>query len=220
MKPDKKRLNAASRLWISESLPWAAWLVAEQLLLRARDIFFRWLFKAPGLHLGWGCILRGTKFIHFGRNVYAHGHLWLEAIVAHREQRFTPCVEIGDGVSFSEGVHISCVEKIVIGKNALLGSGVYISDHNHGLYNGPTQSHPEEAPVDRQLGGGGPVSIGDNVWIGDNVVIVGPISIGRGAILGANSFVREDVPNRTTVAGSPAKPVKRFDASTGQWERC
>jgi len=63
------------------------------------------------------------------------------------------------------------------------------------------------------------VVIGDDVWIGENAVIVGPLSIGRGSIIGANSVVRRDIPDRTIAAGAPAREIKRFDPSSGQWKR-
>jgi len=143
----------------------------------------------------------------------------MEAIAVYRTQRFRPKIEIGDEVSFSEGVHITCIDRISIGRGVLFGSRVYLSDHNHGIYKGPGQSHPEEQPSQRQLGGGGVVEIGDHVWIGDNVVIVGPITIGRGSIVGANSVVRTNVPEFTMVGGIPASVLKRFEPATGQWEK-
>jgi lipopolysaccharide O-acetyltransferase len=121
-------------------------------------------------------------------------------------------------VCFSEGVHITSIENITIGNNVLMGSRIYISDHNHGSYKGSKQSYPDEAPAQRILGGGGPVSIGDNVWIGDNTVIVGPASIGNGAVIGANSVVRGVVPPNSLVAGAPAKVLKVFNHHTGSWE--
>ncbi len=179
------------------------------------------LLNAPGLHLGPGCVVRGSKFIHFGRNVYVHGHLWMEAIATYRTQQFRPGIEIGDDVSFSEGVHITCIDRMSIGRGVLFGSRVrvYVSDHNHGIYKGPLQSHPQEPPTHRKLGEGGVVEIGDHVWIGDNAVIVGPITIGRGSIVGANSVVRADVPEFTMVGGIPARALKRFEQATGQWEK-
>jgi lipopolysaccharide O-acetyltransferase len=67
------------------------------------------------------------------------------------------------------------------------------------------------------LGGGGPVVIQHDVWIGDNVVIVGPVTIGAGAIIGANTVVRRDVEPATMVAGTPAKVIKSYDPAASRW---
>ena len=114
---------------------------------------------------------------------------------------------------------ISYLERIVIGSNVMMGSRIFISDHNHGTYRGEQQSSPDEPPLLRPLGGGGPVTIGDNVWIGDNSVILGPASIGHGAIIGANSLVRGTVLPNTIVAGTPAKLIKIFNPQTSAWEK-
>ena len=53
------------------------------------------------------------------------------------------------------------------------------------------------------------VSIGNDVWIGHGAVIMPGISIGNGAIVGANAVVTKDVPAYTIVAGAPAKPLRR-----------
>ena len=219
MKTKRNLTNSVDRLLLSETPLWAGWTALSTVLSKVKSNCFAWLLNAPGLRVGPGCVVRGSKFINFGRNVYVHGHLWMEAIAVYRTQRFSPRIEIGDDVSFSEGVHISCIERISIGRGVLFGSHVYVSDHNHGTYKGPAQSHPQEPPSRRQLGGGGTVEIGDHVWIGDNVVIVGPISIGRGSIVGANSVVRADVPEFTMVGGIPARAIKRFEQATSQWEK-
>ncbi|ESX28105.1 antibiotic acetyltransferase [Mesorhizobium sp. M1148] len=52
------------------------------------------------------------------------------------------------------------------------------------------------------------VGIGNDVWIGHGAVIMPEISIGNGAIIGANSVVTRDVPAYTIVAGVPAKPLR------------
>ena len=53
------------------------------------------------------------------------------------------------------------------------------------------------------------VSIGNDVWIGHGAVIMPGISIGNGAIVGANAVVTRDVPAYAIVAGVPAKPLRR-----------
>jgi acetyltransferase-like isoleucine patch superfamily enzyme len=177
------------------------------------------LFRAPGIDLGEGYKIKGSRHIRFGRKFSAGRYLWLEAVVQYRDQRFNPLIELGDGVSLSENVHVSCIEHIAIRHNVLIGSKVYISDHQHGNYRGLEQSQPSEPPAARRLGGGGPVEIGENVWIGENVVIVGPAIIGEGAVIGANSVVTRDVAPRTMVAGSPVKVLKRFNSETCSWDK-
>jgi putative colanic acid biosynthesis acetyltransferase WcaB len=55
--------------------------------------------------------------------------------------------------------------------------------------------------------------IGDGVDIGSNAVILGPISIGARAVIGAGSVVVKDVPEGATVAGNPARIIRGRDAS-------
>jgi len=55
----------------------------------------------------------------------------------------------------------------------------------------------------------------NDVWIGANVIILGGITIGNGAVVGAGSIVTKDVPDYAVVAGNPAKIIRmRFDAES------
>ena len=49
---------------------------------------------------------------------------------------------------------------------------------------------------------------GDNVDVGANAILIGPIHIGDGAVIGAGAVVVKDVPARTIVAGNPAKVIR------------
>jgi acetyltransferase-like isoleucine patch superfamily enzyme len=194
-------------------------LIADRLWSEMSSRIMAYLLEAPSLHLGPGCRVIGGRHISFGRGIYAERNLWLEAVTYYKSQRFHPTITLGDCVCFSDGVHISSIASITIGSQVLMGSRIYISDHNHGIYKGGTQSRPEQAPSDRILGGGGPVTVGDNVWIGDNAVIIGPATIGNGAIIGANSVVRGAVQSNSIVAGMPAKLIKLFNSETCTWEK-
>ncbi len=58
----------------------------------------------------------------------------------------------------------------------------------------------------------GNTSIGSDVWVGDNVVILPNVNIGNGVIIGAGSIVTKDIPDFAIVAGNPAKILKyRFN---------
>jgi lipopolysaccharide O-acetyltransferase len=172
---------------------------------------------APGLNLGSAFRVNGVKHIRFGSDVFARSNLWLEAVTRYQGRSFTPSIVIGDRVMFSDSVHVTAINRITIGDDVLFGSGVFVSDHNHGSYAGNEQSSPDEPPVTRALHSAGAVVIEANVWIGDNVNIVGPVTIGFGAVIAANSVVRNDVPARTIVAGAPARVIKSFDPQSGRW---
>ena len=56
--------------------------------------------------------------------------------------------------------------------------------------------------------GEGRPTIGDNVSLGANVTIIGPVHIGNNVIVGAGSIVVKDIPDNCVVAGNPAKVIK------------
>lgn len=215
----RHRIQTALRRFEEDPFPWAVFLLLTRLSHQVKSMVLSVLFQAPKLYLGPRCVVRGLRHMQIGANFSAHGTLWLEAVATYQNQQFAPRIVIGPHVSVSEGVHITCIERIEIKGHVLVGSRVYISDHNHGIYKGDIQSSAFESPALRGLGGGGPVLIGENVWIGDNAILVGPLVIADGTVIGANSIVRHNTDPGTMVAGSPAKAIKRFNIRLGTWER-
>lgn len=169
-------------------------------------------------YLGPGSMVIGTRLITVGEKISIGRYAWIDAVAQYREQTFSPEIRIGQRFYASERLHISSINRVEIGDDCLFGSCVYISDHNHGSYKGQEQSHPGQPPVERKLVSHGPVIIGSNVWIGDNVIIIGPVWIGDGVVIGANSVVTRNISSNLIVAGAPAKTIKQFNFSSGQWE--
>lgn len=122
----------------------------------------------------------------------------------------------GSKCQIGDNVHIVAHEKVVIGDNVLIASKVFISDTNHGLYNGDFQSQPDELPANRKLITN-PVIIGSNVWLGENVVILAGVEIGSGAIIGSNSVVTKNIPINVIVAGVPAIIIKQWNEENQKW---
>lgn len=126
---------------------------------------------------------------------------------------------IGKNCKIGDYVHIAAGEKVNIGDNCLAASKIFISDINHGDYSGTFEYSSPDIPPDKRKIFTKPVSIGNNVWIGENVCILWGVKIGDNCIIGANSVVNKDIPKNSIVAGSPAKILKRYNINTNKWEK-
>lgn len=124
---------------------------------------------------------------------------------------------IGKNCKLGDNVHIVVNKKVVIGDNCLMASKIFISDTNHGNYSGITIDSSPDVPPDERPLYMKCVSIGNNVWIGENVCILPGVSIGDGCIIGANSVVNRDIPDSCIVAGSPVRVIKGWDATLKMW---
>ncbi len=111
-------------------------------------------------------------------------------------------------------------DKLIIGKFCQIAAGVefMMNDANHQMNAVSTfpfytlEGWDMDAPAASEMPFKGNTVIGNDVWIGQNAVLLPGVTIGDGAIIGANSVVGSDVAPYTIVAGNPAKVIrKRFD---------
>lgn len=96
---------------------------------------------------------------------------------------------------------------VLDGNYVRIGDNVWIAP-NVGIY---AAGHPLD--VEDRIGGeeyAFPVTIGDNVWIGGGVTIIGGVTIGKNAVVSAGSVVIRDVPPDTLVAGNPARVIRKL----------
>lgn len=102
-----------------------------------------------------------------------------------------------------------------VGPNTLLdGSGAALSIGSHCNISAGVQIYTHDSSMRCVSMGAldlhaGPVSLGNGTYIGSQSIISPNVSVGSRCIVGANSFVNADVPDRTVVAGSPARPIGR-----------
>ncbi|MCO4822892.1 MAG: acetyltransferase [Flavobacteriaceae bacterium] len=109
----------------------------------------------------------------------------------------------GKNLSMGDFCHITSLEKVVIGDNVLIGSSVFISDHDHGSTN---LDDMKMIPSKRALITS-PVFIENNVWIGEKAIILKGVTLGENSIIAAGSVVTKNVPAYSVVAGVPAKVI-------------
>jgi serine O-acetyltransferase len=100
-----------------------------------------------------------------------------------------PAARIGDGLFIDHGMGVVIGETAEVGDNVTMYQGVTLG--GTGFATG--KRHP---------------TVEDNVTIGSGSKLLGPITIGHGAKIGANAVVIHDVPPNSTVVGNPGHPVR------------
>lgn len=145
--------------------------------------------------------VQGEQYMHIGNdNVFEKGL----QLTAREVDGSKPEIRIGDGCLFRPDCHITACNSIVIGNRLLTGTNVLITDNSHGRVDAASMHCP---PQERPIVSKGAVNIGDNVWLGNSVCVMPGVTIGDGAVVGANSVVTHDVPAYTAVAGCPAHVI-------------
>ena len=152
-------------------------------------------------------VLVGQKYITLGSNLYIGKDVVWEVYDNYKGQVFAPHLSFGDGCSFGDGGHITCINKIAIGNGVRMGRKVFITDNSHGNSDMTLLDTPANL---RPMSSKGPVVIDDNVWIGEMTCILPGVSIGKGSIIGSNSVVTKDIPAYSMAAGNPAVVIKNL----------
>ncbi|HEY1689264.1 MAG TPA: acyltransferase [Solirubrobacteraceae bacterium] len=196
------KLAQDARLWLAKwrfyernSLPWNRAAIHWQLM--RRGAFARWPLQGNALEA-----LREGRLTVGSGTLFEPG-VWLTAPGSAR-------ISIGEGVFLNLGVMIAAMELVEIGDHCMLANGCFISDANH-RYDDPEKPVPWQGFTSK-----GPTRIGENCWLGANVVVASGVSIGRRCVIGANSVVTSDLEPFTIAAGAPARPLRKIEYPDGQ----
>ncbi len=116
---------------------------------------------------------------------------------------FESKIIIGNNVSFN-GTSISCrTTSITIGNGTIIGPNVIIVDSDfHGLLPPENRENNLDYESDK------PVTIGSNVWIGMNTIILKGVNIGNNSVISAGTIVRNDIPSNCLFGGNPAIKIR------------
>ncbi|HLR35423.1 MAG TPA: serine O-acetyltransferase EpsC [Tissierellales bacterium] len=166
-------------------------IIEEAKNILEKDPAAKNLFEAIFCYPSLKAILRHR----LSHKLYKKKRYILSRIISQKARKKTgieihPGAEIGLNLFIDHGMGVVIGETAEVGNNVTMYHGVTLG----GIGGDPnTKRHP---------------TVEDNVIIGSGAKILGPITIGEGAKIGANAVVLEDVPPYTTVVGMPAKVVR------------
>ncbi|MFF0342196.1 acyltransferase [Kribbella sp. NPDC004875] len=134
---------------------------------------------------GHGRIVLG-KWVHLGDETRLRAH--------------EGTLRIGDKVVFARDVTVNCYLDVEIGASTLIADWTYICDFDH-------KTEDLDLPIKDQGLVKSPVRIGPDCWLATKVTVTRGADIGRGAVIGANSVARGNIPAYAVAAGVPAVVV-------------
>lgn len=110
-------------------------------------------------------------------------------------------IEVGENFYANFNCVILDVGKVTIGNNVMFAPNVSIYTAGHPI-------HPDSRNSGYEYGIA--VSIGDNVWVGGNVVINPDVHIGNNVVIGSGSVVTKDIPDNSIAVGNPCRVIRQI----------
>ncbi len=110
-------------------------------------------------------------------------------------------VEIGEGCFFNNYCSINAKVGIKIGENSIFGENVKLYDHNHIF-------KYEEELIKKQGFKSEKIEIGNNCWLGSNVVILKGVKVGNNSVVGAGEVVSRNIDSNTLLKNGSENNIK------------
>lgn len=213
-------LKHLQRHSLRDLVVYAAFVVRSELDRMFSSAVFNLKCRLVGVCSKPGAKVWGRVYLHrfpgseisIGSNVMITSSPYFYAFNIHPQSKirtFSPSakVVIGDNVGFNSISIMARSQMVSIGNDTMIGGNCQIMD---------TDAHPVWPPQSRGIYSGdeydAPVTIGSNVFIGLNVIILKGVTIGDNSVIAAGSVVHGNVPPNCLAAGVPAKVVKKFGA--------
>ena len=150
----------------------------------------------------------GVKAVFFHRiaNFFSVAKFDLIALIISQFSRFLTGIEIHPGAKIGKNLFIDHGMGVVIGETSDIGDNVTI--YHMATLGGiaPSINSNEQRNIKRHP------TIGDEVVIGSGAQVLGPVTVGRCAKIGANAVITKDVPEKAVMVGIPAKNVGLADS--------
>ena len=152
--------------------------------------------------------ISGSGDIVLGDGVYFDGKadIMFAAVLPER-----PRLEVGSRTYINHRCAISVAKRVSIGDDVYIAGNVRLMDSpGHPL--DPAARLAKLPPMVDQIR---EIVIGDNVWLGTDVMVLPGVTIGEGSVVAAGAVVTQDVPPYTLAGGIPARPLRALSRPNG-----
>ncbi len=192
-------------------------ILLKKIIILLRELYSYVFYSLRGSKISFGVKIykpwRFTpKYVTMRKKVTIRNFARIEGISSYAGEEFFPEIIFDDYSSVQQNLHLTCAQRVYIGRNTAIAANVTITDINH-CYVDITVP-PERQPLEVD-----PVHIGENCKIYNNAVILPGTTLGKHNIVGANSVVSGTYPDYCVIAGVPAKMVRKYNKKNGTWEK-
>jgi acetyltransferase-like isoleucine patch superfamily enzyme len=149
--------------------------------------------------------------IEIGDRVIVHDGAMFSVVERYRGRDHRPLLRIGSGCNIGPGIWFSCVGRIDVGEDNLMGHNILIADSYHEYQDPdtPIMLQPMAEPE--------PVTIEPGCIIGPHAAILAGVTVGARSFVSANAVVTHSVGPNSVVVGNPARVIRHYDRSLGRW---
>lgn len=162
-----------------------------------RNAFYRML----GMHIGKNTLLPRI-YVTWPQQVFIGAGCTLERSIAFKYDGIwgeARSIVIDDQVFIGSNCEFNISKGIRIGRYSNVASGCKFIDHDHGTRLG-TRIGPQPSVCES-------IRLGEDVWLGCNVIVLKGVRIGNGAVVAAGAVVTKSIPDNEIWAGVPAKRI-------------
>ncbi len=172
-----------------------------QIISRVHSFFRNIYYRAAGMKIGEKTFLPRISVtwphqVSLGKNCRLEHDIYFHYDGIHKPG---PSIIIGDNSFVGFGCEFNITKRITIGYDCLIASGTKFIDHDHGM--------ALDSPMRNQRSIEKEITIGNNVWLGVNVVVLKGVNIGSGAVVAAGAVVTKSIPENEIWGGIPAKKI-------------
>jgi len=186
---------------MSETIHKAAFVLENRYYKKYVGILRRWWYSALGMHIGKNTHVPPLNVI-WPHQVALGRHCRLENNISFKFDGIWkpgPSIQIGNEVFIGAGCEFNIRIGISVGNDSLIASGCKFIDHDHGIQLNEL--------IRKQHGPEQQIIIGNDVWLGCNVVVLKGVHIGNGAVVAAGAVVTKSIPPYEIWGGIPAKKI-------------